>query len=392
MGFLNPDQTTGFSDDNNGVTFYNPETGKNEVRATGNMTGRERRELIDELGLGYYDTPDNGIQYGMRPEGARYNESGEFLTADPTKWMQGGVDYGGLSLGGAPSDAQPYNPNGDLTSGGGGGGGGFLPDFPGDRPDLPVPDGGPVVPWTGAGGQADTSWDWDAFAPKREGDGAWGGYDEDYQAFERYQPGMDSPWGMPNIEGGNTDFYQQQFVNQLRDEQGYQSRERAAQGRRQDALENPYEAGPMDWSKVNNGKGLGQVDISTGTPEDNRSWGLAEGFTEGMTQNEILSQAANWDGWGENERDLFNAFSNPDSYDTGLDHDFFNEESWWTKVGGDPTRIQESIRASDYDGANKEWLSSIADRLWQKQGKLGPAAPAGYAQPLASYAPTEGAT
>jgi hypothetical protein len=202
---------------------------------------------------------------------------------------------------------------------------------------------------------------------------------------------MDSPWGMPNLEGGNKDFYQQQFVNQLRDEQGYQSREREAQGRRQDAIDNPFEAAPTDWSWANNGKGLGQTTTSTGIQEDNRAWGMGEGFSEGMTQNDINTTAMNWDGWDENARDKFNYWSDPKNHEGGLEADYYNKPSWWTQVGNDPSRIQSSIRASDYDGSNKEWLGSIADRMWQKQGKLAPSAPTGYANPLSTYAPVEGA-
>ena len=289
------------------------------------------------------------------------------------------------------------NPNyGNLPPAGGGnqpppGGGNQPPAGGGDEP----PPGG--IDWEEVGGPPqpeggdweigrkspprDTSWLWDSFKPKNTGDGGWGGYDEDYQAFERYQPGMDSPWGMDNIEGGNRDFYQQQFVNQLRDEQGYQNRERAAQGRRMFAQNNPQETDAQmgDWSWANNGKGLGQVDVSTGTPEDNRQWGLNTGFNSDMTNEEVVRRAFEFDTFSKDQQKNMQYWLNPKNHQ---DNSWFESTSWAN--AGNPNEFKSRL-GDGLSRENQRWQSQLADILYAKQGALGASAPIGYANPLATY-------
>ena len=78
-----------------------------------------------------------------------------------------------------------------------------------------------------------------------------GGYNPNDYAFDRYIPGEESPWGAPDISGGNKEFYRNQFMNLLSDEQNFRDRQRQASDIRDNAppLQNP---GP-DWSWVDGG-------------------------------------------------------------------------------------------------------------------------------------------
>jgi len=321
---------------------------------------------------------------------------------------EGNVSNGNLSLGGAgPNQPQPTgSPDpGDTDFAGGipdiitnpdGGGDPFAPPQvtatpvqppvttqppgteapPGGntRPDLPQPPGGPILP--GDQTPQDTSWNWDHFVPKREGDSAWGGYDEDYQAFERYQPGMDSPWGMDNLQGGNKDFYQQQFVNLLRDEQGYQNRERQAQERRQDAFENPTVAPAMDWSWANSGEGLKDVTLGTGqtTPT---SFTPNQAYA-GMNNQEVWNQMKTLDAF--NDRDAAGYMDNFLLKNPNMGERF----SWSNK--SDPTAAYGSINPASWEGMNhptsvQNTLNSIMQNLYTP-GQQGATAPVGYAAPV----------
>jgi hypothetical protein len=249
------------------------------------------------------------------------------------------------------------------------------PFAPPATPAAPVvlpPDGpgggGPTVPYTGTGGQADTSWNWDAFSPQN-GSGEWGGYDEDYQAFERYQPGMDSPWGMPNVEGGNEDFYQQQFVNLLRDEQGYQSRERQAQAERQDAFENPYAAAPTDWSWANGGQGLPSVVEGTGVmPGGERQLGSQY---EGLNNQEIFGQVAPQ--LSDGAKQWF-----PELFADGAG----TNTNWG--AGGYDSNI-DNATTGGLNAQNQDYMREILGTIYPETGSVTPGGipvPAGYASPI----------
>ena len=338
----------------------------------------------------YTDTNGN-YQYGKRPENWYYDNTNEMMQEGINPYVPSG-DLGGLSLGGAPDgDFSAFIPlaeddNDGLSLGGppSASSDPLTPDSGNNQPQSSS--GVNIRPWHGTLGQKDTSWDWDAFAPKPQGANAWGGYDQDYQAFERYQPGMDSPWGMPDTNGGNKAFYQQQFANQLRDEQGYQSRERAAQDRRQDAIDNPFEATPTDWSWANNGTGLGETVISSGTPEDNRVWGLNEGFDTDMTNADVLRKASMWEQWSGDDKKRFNNWLTPVEREDGTEDSLFTDTNWAN--AGDPQKLINKLGAGDdpITGANRNWLTKVFSGMYGKQGNLAPSVPVGYAETLASYA------
>ena len=235
------------------------------------------------------------------------------------------------------------------------------------------------------GPPADTSWDWNYFREKAPGDRQWGGYDEDYQAFERYQPGMDSPWGMPNIRGGNEDFYQQQFVNQLRDEQGFRNRQRAAQMRKQDALENPYEAPSAQemWKWAYGGAGLPEVKLGTGKVEPS-SYSLNENYA-GMDAGQIWDNAQNLSTFtggtsSKQDRELLNNFfsnNNRAAQANAVDWSKFNSPQEAMAAVGDTNWFQGMNRANAAENAFGKLINQI-----YTAGALGPTAPVGYASPI----------
>jgi len=329
----------------------------------------------------YTDTNGN-YQYGKQPENWYYDNTNEMMQEGINPYVPSG-DLGGLSLGGAPDgDFSAFTPlaeddNDGLSLGGppSASSDPLTPDSGNNQPQSSS--GVNIRPWHGTLGQKDTSWDWDAFAPKPQGANAWGGYDQDYQAFERYQPGMDSPWGMPNVEGGNEEFYQQQFVNQLRDEQGYQSRERAAQDRYQDALDNPFEAGPTDWSWANSGDGLGIVTEGTGRISP-KSYSLKDAYRD-MDNQSIWSDIK--------EKEVFDSYHN--DVRRSVDNWFIrNPELAEGRqfISDDPTQgldrfDPETLSIMNDPYSTRSGLENILSYIYAGEG-AGPVAPLGYASPV----------
>jgi len=251
----------------------------------------------------------------------------------------------------------------------------FMPDEWLDYTNAPQPDGdGSFDDWHGKNKQSDTSWNWDAYRDRAPGDRQFGGYDEDYQAFERYIPGMDSPWGLPNVKGGNEDFYQQQFLNQLRDEQGYRSRQKAAQKRANQAALNPYEAVAAEdvWSWANNGEGLREVQMGGGAPEV--QWELNNAFTPGeSTIGEILDWGSTQEGFGDG-RQFYKTIKD------GMTQKGRDSTAW--SSAGDPSKLRDTLM--NWGGLSPQQTQMMSDLVSgiYNQGQAGPYAPSGYASPV----------
>jgi hypothetical protein len=240
--------------------------------------------------------------------------------------------------------------------------------------NAPPPDG--TGEFVEGGPPPDTSWDWSFFRDRAPGDRQWGGFDEDYQAFERYIPGQDSPWGLPNVEGGNEDFYQQQFLNQLRDEQGYQNRERAAQMRRYEASLPENQAEPISgeemWEWAYGGRGLPDVTMG-GSPRE-QSWELSSALQPGQTNSDVWRWAAGLDRF---KNDDYARKQLQRMLATGED-----ESTYWTSIG-DPNKIIQNLgkNPDGLTGKNRALLSEIANAMYN-QSSMGPVAPSNYASPV----------
>lgn len=380
---------TGFSEDNSTVRVYNPITGEYEVKAVDNW--KEYNPAGDKTNWMY--TPEGTRVLGLTPEG--YEEYGNYNNEPgfdhawqagyvPPDSSGGGDPYLKLGPGDRESNGgtatQPPNnqpptdepldpivnePTDDW----------FMPDEWLDYTNAPQPDGdGSFDDWHGKNKQSDTSWNWDAYRDRAPGDRQFGGYDEDYQAFERYIPGMDSPWGLPNVKGGNEDFYQQQFLNQLRDEQGYRSRQKAAQKRSNQAALNPYEAVSADdvWSWANNGEGLRDVQMGGGAPEV--QWDLNTAFTPGeSTIGEILDWGSTQEGFGDG-RQFYKTIKDSITQEG-------RDSTAWSSAG-DPSKLRDTLM--NWEGLSPQQTQMMSDLVSgiYNPGQAGPYAPSGYASPV----------
>jgi hypothetical protein len=243
-----------------------------------------------ESGYVAWHNPHGGSTFiGIRPDGTKERVSraqaiewgytpaprttfGPGMTNPVTTYPGGGGGGGGVNIpnpggGGGGGNIGDPNLSADMPPGstpppGTGGGPG-----PGPGPGVlpPTPPGVPGSP------NSPINWDWSYWDPNSDtGAPPYGGgaYDPNDYAFERYVPGQESPWGIPEVAGGNRDFYRNQFLNLLRDEQNFRDRQRGADEARQDAFENPLEAAPVDWSWAN----LPDVEVAGAPTYSTASW------------------------------------------------------------------------------------------------------------------------
>lgn len=230
-------------------------------------------DLTDQQGLQAY-----GPQWAML-KGTDYNNA--VTQPDSGLWPQPPAGYTPPPSGGGdpfvpPVTQPPVTGGGDVPIGGGDtGGGGGDPWNPGS-PTTGNPGGG-----GGTGG-----WNWEAFNPGAPPLDGGGGYDPNDYAFDRYVPGQESPWGIPEAEGGNRDFYRNQFVNLLRQDQNFQNKQRDAAAIRQDAIDNPITPNPSDWSWLEGGL----PDVVTGSDSSTQptwDWDI-----QGLSNQQLFDQAA----------------------------------------------------------------------------------------------------
>jgi hypothetical protein len=360
--YSNENQRTGSWDNNQGYTLYNPENGQYESYAMpDNVNGRN--PFVPGSGItSWYYTSEGDMVLGFNPSRASTVDD---YSGDGTKVVAGTPPNPPPPPVTPPVEPPvpvdpptPTKPN---------------PDFPvypfTPYTNVPPPDGdGTFKP---GNPPVDTTWDWDYFREKAPGDRMWGGYDVDYQAFERYQPGMDSPWGMNNIKGNNFDFYQQQFVNLLRDEQGFDARQRESQRRAQDAYDNPYEAIEMDWSWANNGQGLPEVVVGTGT-NPTPTYQLSNNFTGNTTNGQVLETLRGLDTFNnESDQSNFTAWLGSGSED-------LNTAGWANQSNAIANNGYANQRGNFSNG--NEFIGRVFDSMYSRS-PLGPVAPIGYAQP-----------
>ena len=361
--FSNPNQNTGAWDDNSGWTLYNPENGEYESYSNTYEGGGRNPFSPGNGNTGWYRNSDGNFVLGFLPSSYHYADDG---TGSGSIMISGPPSGGG----GGGNDGNDGNDDG--------GGGVRNPEDPDGFPVYPDWPGYDDVPFSSGDGTfvegnppSDTSWDWGYFRDKAGGDRMWGGYDEDYQAFERYQPGMDSPWGMPNIEGGNEDFYQQQFVNLLRDEQGFDARQRESQRRQQEAYDNPYEPAELDWTQfANSGQGLPEVVVGTGI-NPKPTYQLGNNFTKNTTDGQVLETLKGLD--------IFNNESDQANFTNWLGNGAGSHTGTsWVNRMNNPSNDYATERSNFSQG--NDFTGRIFDSIYSRS-PLGPVAPIGYAQP-----------
>lgn len=226
------------------------------------------------------EIPDSGVSAPSGPSGAFDDLLDAVQNPDTIKPNTGGAQ---------PPVAPPQPPVIDTGTGTVPPTGGTQPPYTGTpQPDPEVLD--PPVPvqptpeWdpgaeldftpTGIGGGFD--WNWEEAQPGAPSLEGGGGYDPNDYAFDRYVPGQESPWGIPDIEGGNRDFYRNQFVNLLRDEQNFQNKQDTARQERWllDRARQGVQEAPGSMSQENWDAWLGSVQ------PDKADWSwMGEGWT-----------------------------------------------------------------------------------------------------------------
>lgn len=225
--------------------------------------------------------------------------------------------------------------------------------------------------------------DYEAGAPDLEGGGGTNPNDLDYQW---YVPGQESPWGNLGVEGGNKDFYKNQFNSLLADEQNFRNEQNWAKAIRMKQAQdkaafdkaNPEE--PFTWEgKIDDvfaqpeGQGSG-MDVATG------EWRLNDqyGFTPETSNNEILRSMSNLSAFDDFDRQLMQGW---------LDDPAGETDFGWAGHS-DPNSL---IAAFGQDGElapnNRKWMNTVANNLFTQGssnagGPAGMTTPAGYASPI----------
>ena len=257
------------------VSYYNPHGGSTFIGVKANGD----KEVIDQntaMGMGYVPPPRS--------------EFGPDMSQPPTTTQpvyQPPV--------GTPSPTPTPTPT--PTPGGG-------TPTPTPGPTDPVPDNGGFPPGgqtPGAGGGF--GWDWDAFGigNPAEGGSSTGGY------YENYVPGKESPWGVPDLEGGNPEFYNSQLLNLLGQEQGYRKGARQAA----EIRGNQQPAAPRDYAQMWQDMGMvpNQAAQANDDPTSVDYWSLNDNLTAGETTNlQFLNQFKDDPSFSDRDRDWFQEF------------------------------------------------------------------------------------
>jgi hypothetical protein len=243
-----------------------------------------------------------------------------------------------------------------------------------------APAGGPVGDPAYTGGRQGSAWDWASLSPERRGGG---GYDPAEYAFDRYVPGQDSPWGQPEIEGGNKEFYRNQFTNLLADEQGYRDRQGQAASRAQEALDNPVEGLKPDWSWLEGGAESleapavqwgGETDAA-GNPTGQSRYNLNPLLNRDMSNWEVTNVLAPYLTSDTNNVMTNHAQASPDA--TG-----------WMNQGqfNNPQQLAASLDPNLNAGA-KSAFNDVFNQMYQRSDLTtpaggGPSPAPGYASPI----------
>lgn len=225
-----------------------------------------------------------------------------------------------------------------------------------------------VNPVTG-GNQGGYQWNWSDFergAPSLDGGG---GTDPSDYVFNRFVPGQESPWGIPDVEGGNKDFYRNQFMGLLEQEQNFQDKQRASAEQRAFAEANPLERGPTDWSWIEGGL----PNVATGGAPPEWGWSDAAGYEQGITNQQLFNnvrdqltpQTTSW-------------FDNTWQANAGDSPQGTGASQYWGTFDNPNDLIATANGADDVSRINA--MQDLANALYTDSNFS--TAPAGYASPV----------
>ena len=217
-----------------------------------------------------------------------------------------------------------------------------------------------------------------------------GGYEPGMYSYDNYVPGQESPWGIPDVSGGNKDFYRNQFINLLKDEQGFQKQQETAAKRRQHAIQNPLERSKLDWAWLDDPSKL----YATASPGPEGSEGVnGTGYkynpnltiNRGETTNEALvSQMIGAGLLNAEEADFFSRhFAGIEGQERakatnyGVSKDYDAAQRQIASIG--------SAEPGTIDALTKVFNNIWTNTKYSSPDGGGPSTPAGYANPMEAY-------
>lgn len=288
--------------------------------------------------------------YGTRPEGPSIDYDDQGL---PWK-TQGGV-RSGMAMRWNPLSGRQNTPVGIGSNIGPGG--------------TPIPGSTPPPVWEGQENDrpfydrgVDTSWDFDPFRPSSPsggfgpGSGGMSPQPGENPFTAPLELGRDSPWGDPNVAGGNQDFYRQQLDRLNFQQQHRQADEIASAIRREAAQSVPRETFQADWSWTD----LPEVRVA-GQP----NWQLNQGVGPNATNIDVI------------DRLVPSLSEGAQSFFGDMRGDLAADARGWAQAGS-PDAL---IRSSNLAPGNQAYMNELANALYRNTtAPMGPGdTPAGYA-------------
>ena len=220
--FSNEQQTSGAWDNNQGWTLWNPETEQFESYSKPDPVDGRNPFTPGNGQTAYYQNSNGDHVLGFLPSTYNYQDDGTgngstLVGLTPQTPPPPTIPTGTPPTGTPPPPTIPTGtpPTGTPPTG--------TIKGPGDKDNKWDPGASLTVDPIGYQGGYD--WNWESFQPGAPSLEGGGGYDPNDYAFDRYVPGQESPWGIPDVQGGNKDFYRNQFLNLLKDEQNFQNRQ-----------------------------------------------------------------------------------------------------------------------------------------------------------------------
>jgi len=205
-----------------------------------------------------------------------------------------------------------------------------------------------------------------------------GGYDPADYSFERYVPGQESPWGIPEVEGGNKDFYRNQFVNLLEGEQGFRDQQRTAAAIREENAQAPPQK--VDYGDMWQSMGITPAQSAPVQVDENGqyTWDLGGGLD---------SNSSN--------ADFVNAFQSNDAFTPKQQEqlsDLVQSSPGWGETfnwagAGNPTDAYATVGKTDLHPSHKSNLEQLLKLAYSRSDLTtpaggGPTAVPGYAAPV----------
>jgi hypothetical protein len=190
---------------------------------------------------------------------------------------------------------------------------------------------------------------------------------------------------MPDVSGGNEQFYQQQFNNLLRDEQDFRTRQRAAQLRAYDAdqaKQAAIEGGTYNpnfddmWASMGVYPSQASSGLNPGEGgQSGPSWELNPNFnfTTDTSNADVFRTLIGQPGFSEYQDKASDWLEAHPEWDTAYN---------WARTGDPNTLISQLGNQGPLAGSNYDMFQQVFNNLYSQVG-TGSSAPPGYVNPTA---------